>query len=214
VTTGSKWATNDEADRARAGGASLRLRLVLPGDYGTWAGAPSKLGATSVAVVGGEIALTSRVSLLLEGAAEPINHLSGMASGLRLHLLPFTSPLQFDLSGGFERDLTGSSGAWSQLDFSDDFGPFHVMGALRDRTPGGLAAEPALSGSTGAAVDLRPARVGLEYAFARGRSSRSAVLPWVGVPTADGHVTFRAGPVLPLHGASAFPARFSVAGNF
>ena len=215
LQTGSKWATSDEVDRPPAGSAAMRLRLVLPGDYGTWAYSPAADGV-AIPVVGGEIALSSRWSLLLEGATDPIGHrFSGMASGLRLHLMPLASSLQLDLSGGFSEDLGGASGAWSELHLSDDVGRWHFMGDLRAAAlSGGLATQPALSGSTGAAVDLLPARLGIEYAFQRGRETRSAVLPWVGVPAGNGHVTFRAGPVLPLNGASAFPARVSVAGNF
>jgi hypothetical protein len=216
VRTGSTWAATDEVERAPEGGATLRPRLVLPSDFGTWAYTPAAFGAFTVRVTGGEIALTSHLSLVLEGADDMFDHrFSGMASGLRLHLLPFASSLQLSLAGGITQDLSGERGLWSQLAVSQELGRWHFASALRASSlSSGLATEQSLDGSAGVAFDLQPVRLGLEYALAHDRNSRSAVLPWVAVPTNNQHVTLRAGPVLPLHGANAFPARVSIAGDF
>jgi hypothetical protein len=216
LRTGTTWAATDEVVRAPEGGAAIRPRLILPGDFGTWAFAPPRFANFAVRVTGGEIGLTSRLSLVLEGADDPFDHrFSGMASGFRLHLLPIGSSLQLSVAGGLTKDLSGASGLWSQLAASQDLGRWHWAGALRASALAGAGeGGPTLAGSTGIAFDLLPARLGLEYAFERGRESRSALLPWVEVPTANEHVRFRAGPQLQLHGSNPFPAHVSVAGNF
>ncbi len=216
LRTGSAWAATDDVERAPEGGATIRPRLVLPGDFGTWAYTPARFENFAVRVTGGEIALSSRWSLVLEGADDPFDHrFSGMASGLRLHLLPIGSDLQLSLAGGLTRDLNGERGLWSQLAVSEDLARWHFAGALRaSALSGALGTEQLLAGSGGVAYDLLPVRLGLEYAFERGRESRSALLPWVEMPTKSRHVMFRAGPVLQLNGANAFPARVSVAGDF
>jgi hypothetical protein len=216
VRTGSEWAATEEVARAPEGKATLVPRLILPGDFGTWAYTPERFTNFSVRVTGGEISLTSRLSLVLEGADDPFDHrFSGMASGLRWHLLPIGSRLQLSVAGGITRDLNGASGLWSQLALAEDLGRWHLAGALRTTT---LASESgrqeALAGSGGVAFDVMPVRLGLEYALERGLDSRSALLPWVEVPTKNEHVQFRAGPVVQLNGANPFPARFSMVGNF
>jgi hypothetical protein len=216
LRTGTTWAATDEIQRAPEGGATIRPRLILPGDFGTWAFAPPRFDDFAVRVTGGEISLTSRLSLVLEGADDPFDRrFSGMASGFRLHLLPLSSRLQLSVAGGFTKDLSGASGLWSQLAASQDLGRWHWAGALRASTLSGAGESgPALAGSTGVAFDLLPARLGLEYAFEQGRESRSALLPWVEVPTKNQHVTFRAGPEIQVHGANPFPARLSAVGSF
>ncbi len=216
VHAGTTWAATDQVDRPEEGRATMRLRLSLPGDYGTWAYVPSRFGVNAVPVTGGEIALTSQLSLVLEGAADPFDHrFSGAATGLRFNFLPRTSPLQLSLAGGVLQDLAGGRGVWGQFAMSEELGRFHLATALRASSLSGeLGREQLLNGSAGVAYDLLPVRLGVEYAFDRGPANRSAVLPWVAVPTKNGRVTFRAGPVVQINGANAFPARASVAGNF
>ncbi|HEX3773570.1 MAG TPA: hypothetical protein VHV51_03845 [Polyangiaceae bacterium] len=216
VRSTTDWAATEEVDRPAVNHATMHLRLVLPGDFGTWAYAPSSFSRDSVPVTGGEIGIGSNLSLVLEGAADPFDHrFSGMASGLRFHLLPPESTLKLSVAGGFTQDLSGARGLWSQLALAEQFGRWHFAGALRaSQVYGALGGEHLLGGSAGAAFDLLPVRLGLEYAFERGRAQRSAILPWIEVPTKNQHVTFRAGPVLQINGANAFPARVSVAGNF
>jgi len=209
------WAATDQIDRPAEGRATIHLRLSLPGDYGTWAYVPARFGVNSVPVVGGEIALTSQLSLVLEGAEDRIDHLSGAAAGLRYNLMPLESPLQLSLAGGVVQDLSGARGVWSQFAMSEELGRFHLATALRaSELSSSFAREQLLGGSAGVAYDLLPVRLGLEYAFERDRETRSAVLPWVEMSTPSRRVSFRAGPVFQINGANAFPARASVAGNF
>jgi hypothetical protein len=215
VKAGSPWAASDEVERAPLGGAVLRLRLVLPGDYGTWAYAPGKLGLTSAAVAGGEIALSSRWSLQLEGADDPFTRqFSGMIAGLRFHLLPLESKLQLSMAGGYTEDLGGGQGLWSQLNASDEVGPWRFTGALRASHVWGQATQASLSANAGAALDLTSARVELESAFERQGVARAALLPSVVVPAEGDRIMLRAGPVLPLSGSKLLPGRVSVFGNF
>jgi hypothetical protein len=214
LKAGSAWAT-DEVERAPLGGAVLRLRLVLPGDYGTWAYAPGRFGLSSVAVAGGEIALSSRWSLVLEGADDPFaRQFSGMTSGLRLHLLPLESKLQLSMAGGYTEDLGGGEGLWSELNASNDVGPWHFTGAVRASHVWGEATQASLSASAGAALDLTSARVELEAAYERQGAARAALLPSVVVPADRDRIMLRVGPVLPLSGSKLLPGRVSLFGNF
>ena len=210
------WTATDQVDRPAEGRATLHLRLSMPGEYGTWAYLPSRFASDSARVIGGDIALTSQLSLVLEGAEDPFDHrFSGAATGLRWNFMPFASPLQLSIAAGMIQDLAGARGEWSQFAMSEQLGRLRLATALRASSLSGpVGREQLLSGSAGVSYDLLPVRLGVEYAFDRGLENRSAVLPWVEMPTKGGHVAFRAGPVLQLNGANAFPARASVAGNF
>ncbi len=214
VKAGSPWAA-DDVERAPLGGAVLRLRLVLPGDYGTWAYTPARFGLSPAAVAGGEIALSSRWSLVLEGADDPFaRQFSGMTSGLRLHLLPLESRLQLSMAGGYTEDLAGGQGLWSELNASDDVGPWRFTGAVRASHVWGQATQASLSASAGAALDLNSARVELEAAYERQDAARAALLPSVVVPADRDRIMLRVGPVLPLRGSRLRPGRVSLFGNF
>jgi len=210
------WSATDQIDRPVEGHATMHLRLSLPGDYGTWAYVPSRFGSNGVPVVGGDVALTSQLSLVLEGAGDPFDHrYSGAAIGMRYNFMPLRSPLQLSLGGGVLQDLAGARGTWGQFAISEELGRLHLAAALRgSELFGAMGREQLLAGSAGVAYDLLPVRLGLEYAFERNRETRSALLPWVEMSTPSRRVSFRAGPVFQINGANAFPARASIAGNF
>jgi len=194
------WVATREVTRAPPGGAVLRSRVVWPSDFGTWAYVPTEFGPTPVAVTGGEVGLTSRLSMIVEGAQDTVDRrFSGMVSGLRLHLLPKEAPLQLSLAGGVARDLAGASGQWSQINVAHDTGRWRFVGSLRASVSSGNAwSHAALSGSAGVSVDLKPVRVGLEYAFDQGMGSRSALLGWVALPLENGPFMLRATASAPL----------------
>lgn len=215
VDVESSGIPSDPVERPPAGGASFRLRPTLQGDFGTWAYAPSTPGRSVASVVGGEVALTSRLSLVLEGAQDGFNPgVSGMFAGARLHLMPTDSHFQMSLAAGGLRDMARSPGAWTEVSASENVGRFRFAGSLRvTRLYGDLEAQQLISGSAGASVDLRWARVGVDYAFERGIVSRAAILPWVAV-AAGRRSTFRITGAVPLSGDNVFPARFSYIGSF
>lgn len=210
------WSATDQVDRPAEDRATMHLRLTMPGDYGTWAYTPSRFGSDSARVVGGDIALGSQLSLVLEGADDPFDHrFSGGAAGLRYSFLPFASPLQLSLAAGVIQDLAGAQGMWGQFAMSEQLGRLQLAAALRASSLyGAFGRERLVSGSAGVAYDLFPVRLGVEYAMERGLENRAAVLPWLEMSTKSQRVSFRAGPALQLNGANVFPARASVAGNF
>lgn len=216
VHESSTWVATDQVDRPAEGRATMRLRLTMPGDYGTWAYMPSRFATESARVVGGDIALGSQLSLVLEGADDPFDHrFSGGAVGLRYNFLPLLSPLQLSLAAGLIQDLAGAQGTWGQLAMSDQIGRFQLAAALRASSLyGSFGREQLVNGSAGVAYDLFSVRLGVEYAAQRGPENRSAVLPWVEMSTKSRRVSFRAGPAIQLTGGNVFPARASVAGNF
>jgi hypothetical protein len=129
IRTLPPWAAIDQAIRPPVGAAELRPRLVLPGEFGTLSYAPPAIGGGMPLVTAGEAALSSRVSVMLEGARDSFDsQFSGAAAGLRLHLLPKESPLQLSVAGGGVRRLigsmfdpyVGSTGLFSQINASYD----------------------------------------------------------------------------------------------
>src|SRR5689334_18380383 len=108
VRTLLPWATIEEIMRLPAGAAEVRPRLVMPGELGTLSYAPPALGGGLPLVTTAETALSSRVSMILEGASDSFDpRYSGAAAGLRFHLLPKESPLQLSVAGGVAQPLIG-----------------------------------------------------------------------------------------------------------
>lgn len=205
-------ATISAGERAPADGSSA-VRPVLPGEYGSWLYGSANADPASLA--GGELAVSQQLSLVLEGAHNSFDpRLSGMRSGLRLHLMPPQSSFQMSLAGGGLTDLGGSSGAWTEVDASQAFARFQIAGSLRmTRFVGDFADQQSLTGRAGASYDFHWARVGVDYAFERGLASRAAILPWMAVPVGQRSV-FRATGAVPVAGDNVFPVRFSYIGNF
>ena len=215
VQAGSAWAAAEDGEPVPLGGARLRLRLVLPGDFGGWAYLPAHLAALSASVTGGELWLASHWSLLLEGAEDPFaRQFAGMIAGVRWRLLPANLQLRLSLAAGYTEDLAGGRGLWSELDAADNSGPWHFASAMRASHVWGPATQPAFSANAGAALDLNVARIGLESAVELGNAPRAAVLPYLATPSTSEAVTLRAGPVIPVAGRAALPARVSLFGNF
>jgi hypothetical protein len=192
-----------------------------------WAYVPPQFGPTAVAVTGAEAALTSRLSVMAEGAEDTLDHrFSGMAAGLRLQLLPREAPLQLSFASGVYRDLSGApvsgapvsgaSGLWSQINVSHDVGRWHFAGALRARAPSEDWNQTSLSGSGGVSVDLsRVVRAGLEYVVDnQALGSRSAVVPWIGLSSANGLFMLRIAGVIPAGGNEGFSLRLALVANF
>jgi hypothetical protein len=196
----------------------------MPTDFGSWARAPSALGLTSVPLIGGEWAVSSRLSVVAEGARDAFDpSFSGANAGLRLRLLPFESPLQMSVAGGVTRDFLGMSAAWSQFQLTHDAGPWHWSAALRagvslSASDAMKSSEPAMAtafmGSGGVARDLGPTRVGIEYAFEGGPAARSFVLPWIALMRLSRSAMVRLGAAIPVTGGGPVMATLSVAGQF
>lgn len=202
VRTLLPWATIDEALRLPVGAAEVRPRLVMPGEFGALSYAPPVLGGGVPLVTAAETALSSRVSMLVEGARDSFNpQLSGAAAGLRLHLLSKESPLQLSVASGVAQPLIGTmvSGAYvgaaslfTQINASYDVGRLRFTGLLRATSNNGVNVA-SIGGAAGVSYDFRPVRVGIEY-FSIGDKAglRSALSAWVGVPLANEHIWLRA----------------------
>jgi hypothetical protein len=174
-------------------------------------------------MVGGEVGLTSHVSLVLEGGVDPVDRrFSGMESGLRIHLFPMESPLQVALTGGVARTFTTLDNHrhgvvdplrfFGQMNVAYDAGRLHLAGALRTSSPtDNLATDFILSGNVGAGVDVtRRVRVGFDYAFDRGKMiTRSALMPWVALSDATGRSALRASAAIPVDGNMPFTVMIS-----
>ena len=214
--------------RAPAGGATMRMQLVMPNAFGTWTRLPLGVDPISVPMVGGEVGLTSHVSLVLEGGVDPVDRrFSGMESGLRIHLFPMESPLQVALTGGVTRTFTTLDNHrhgvvdplrfFGQMNVAYDAGRLHLAGALRTSSPAyDVATDFILSGSVGGGIDVtRRVRVGFDYAFERGKMiTRSAWMPWVALSDATGRVALRASATVPINGNTPFTVMISQVGKF
>ena len=202
VRTLLPWATIDEVMRLPVGAAEVRPRLVMPSELGALSYAPPALGGGMPLVTVAETALSSRVSMIFEGARDSFDpRFTGAAAGLRLHLLPKESPLQLSVAGGMAQPLIGtpllgayegSTGLFTQINASYDVGRLRFTGLLRASmsTGGDLSS---IGGAAGVSYDFRPVRVGIEY-FSIGdkAGSRSALSAWVGVPLANERIWLRA----------------------
>jgi hypothetical protein len=184
------------------GAAEVRPRLVMPGEFRTLSYAPPTLGGGLPLVTAAETALSSRVSMILEGARDSFDpRYSGAAAGLRFHLLPKESPLQLSVAGGVAQPLIGtpllgayegSTGLFTQINASYDVGRLRFTGLLRATSSSGVNVA-SIGGAAGVSYDFRPVRVGIEY-FSIGDKGgrRSALSAWVGVPLANERIWLRA----------------------
>jgi hypothetical protein len=205
------WVATRDVIRSPPGSAVLRSRVLWPGDFGSWAYAPKGFGSTPIALTAGETALTSRLSLVLEGAQDTVDRrFSGMGSGLRLHLLSLDAPVQLSLASGIARDFNGASGLWNQINVAHVAGRWRFVAALR---AGAASGNGAFGGSGGVSVDLRPVRIGVEYAFDHGTVSRSAILGWIGLPLGKGPFMLRATAVAPLIAGTGYSIVIGLAAN-
>jgi hypothetical protein len=214
--------------RAPAGGATMRMQLVMPNAFGTWTRLPLGVDPISVPIVGGEVGLTSHVSLVLEGGVDPVDRrFSGMESGLRLHLFPMESPLQVALTGGLTRPFPTLYNPrrgfdepmrfFGQMNVAYDAGRLHLGGALRTSSPASdLATQFLLSGNVGAAVDVtRRVRVGFDYAFERSMmTTHSALMPWVALSDAIGRFALRASAAVPMESNTPLTVMLSLVTTF
>lgn len=202
VRTLLPWATIDEVMRLPVGAAEVRPRLVMPGEFGTLSYAPPALGGGIPLVTAAETALSSRVSMIFEGARDSFDpRFTGAAAGLRLHLLPKESPLQLSVAGGVAQPLigtpllgpyVGSTALFTQINASYDVGRLRFTGLLRATSSSGVNVS-SIGGAAGVSYDFRPVRVGIEY-FSIGDKAgpRSALSAWVGVPLANERIWLRA----------------------
>ena len=219
MRTGSSWAATEDVPRLSEGDIAWKSRVVMPGDFGSWARAPSAFGLTPVPMMGGEWALSSRVSFIAEGARNAFDPtFSGANAGLRLRLLPMESPLQMSVAGGVTRDFLGWSAAWSQFQLTHDAGPWHWSAAFRASAsinePETFMGKPGMTsfmGSVGVARDVGPTRVGVEYAF---DGSRSSVMPWIALVRLSRSTMVRLGAAIPVTGGGHVMTTLSVAGQF
>jgi hypothetical protein len=196
------WATIEEVMRLPVGAAEVRPRLVMPGEFGALSYAPPPVGGGLPLVTAAETALSSRVSMILEGARDSFDpRFTGAAAGLRLHLLPKESPLQLSVAGGVAQPLIGtplwgpylgSTGLFTQVNASYDIGRLRFTGLLRATSNSGVIVTP-IGGAAGVTYDFRPVRAGIEYFFIGDKAgARSALSAWVGVPLAQERIWLRA----------------------
>jgi hypothetical protein len=196
------WSTIEAVTRPPVGGAELRPRLVMPGEFGTLSFAPSALGGGIPLVTAAETALSSRVSMIFEGARDSFDpRFTGAAAGLRLHLLPKESPLQLSVAGGIAQPLirlpssdpyVGPTALFTQINASYDVGRLRFTGLLRATSISGVNLA-SFGAAAGVSYDLRPVRVGVEYFSAVDKAGqRSALTAWVGVPLANERIWLRA----------------------
>jgi hypothetical protein len=202
VRTLLPWATIEEVMRLPVGAAEVRPRLVMPGEFGALSYAPPVIGGGLPLVTAAETSLSSRVSMIFEGARDSFDPRStGAAAGLRLHLLPKESPLQLSVAGGVTQPLIGTtlSGAYvgstalfTQINASYDVGRLRFTGLLRATSNSGVNVA-SIGGAAGVSYDFRPVRVGIEY-FAIGDKAgqRSALSAWIGVPLVNERLWLRA----------------------
>jgi hypothetical protein len=196
------WATIEEVMRPPVGASELRPRLVMPGEFGTLSYAPPALGGGIPLVTAAETALSSRMSMIFEGARDSFDpRYSGAAAGLRLHLLPKESSLQLSVAGGVAQPLVGlpslapfvgSTALFTQINASYDVGRLRLTGLLRATSSAGVNLS-SIGAGAGVSYDFRPVRVGIEY-FSVGDKAgpRSALSAWVGVPLANERIWLRA----------------------
>jgi hypothetical protein len=207
VRTLLPWATIDEVMRLPVGAAEVRPRLVMPGEFGTLSYAPPPLGGGLPLVTAAETALSSRVSMIFEGARDSFDpRFTGAAAAFRLHLLPKESPLQLSVASGLAQPLigtplsgahVGSTGLFTQVNASYDIGRLRFTGLLRVSSNSGVDVS-SIGGAAGVSYDFRPVRAGIEY-FSIGDKAgpRSALSAWVGVPLANEHIWLRASATMP-----------------
>ena len=210
VRTLLPWATIEEVMRLPVGAAEVRPRLVMPGEFGTLSYAPPALGGNLPLVTAAETALSSRVSMILEGARDSFDpRYSGAAAGLRFHLMPKESPLQLSVAGGVAKPLIwlplagsdiGSTALFTQINASYDVGRLRFTGLLRATSSNGVDLS-SIGGAAGVSYDFRPVRVGIEY-FAAGdkAGARSALTAWFGVPLANERIWLRASAAATMGG--------------
>jgi len=201
VRTLLPWATIEEVMRPPVGAAEVRPRLVMPGEFGTLSHAPSPVGGGIPLVTAAETALSSRLSMIFEGARDSFDpRFTGAAAGLRLHLLPKESPLQLSVAGGVAQPLiglllgpyVGSTALFTQINASYDVGRLRFTGLLRATSSSGVDVS-SFGAAAGVSYDFRPVRVGVEYFSAGDKSGpRSALTAWVGVPLANERIWLRA----------------------
>jgi hypothetical protein len=202
VRTLLPWATIEEVTRLPVGGAEVRPRLVMPSEFGTLSYAPPALGGGLPLVTAAEMALSSHVSMIFEGARDSFDpRLTGAAAGLRLHLLPKESPLQLSVAGGVAQPIIGtmSSGSYvgptalfTQINASYDVGRLRFTGLLRATSTNDVNVT-SFGAAAGVSYDFRPVRVGIEYFSAADKAGpRSALTAWVGVPLANERIWLRA----------------------
>ncbi len=211
VRTLLPWATIDEVVRLPVGAAEVRPRLVMPGELGTLSYAPPALAGGLPLVTAAETALSSRVSMIFEGARDSFDpRFTGAAAGLRLHILPNESPLQLSVASGVAQPLIGtpslgtlegSTVLFTQINASYDVGRLRFTGLLRATSRSGVDVS-SIGGAAGVSYDLRPVRVGLEY-FSIGDKAgpRSALSAWVGVPFANERIWLRASATATMGGS-------------
>ena len=202
VRTLLPWATIEEVTRLPVGAAEVRPRLVMPGELGTLSYAPPALGGGLPLVTAAETALSSRVSMIFEGARDAFDpRVTGAAAGLRLHLLPKESPLQLSVAGGVARPViglmvsgpyVGPTALFTQINASYDVGRLRFTGLLRATSSSGVNVS-SFGAAAGVSYDFRPVRVGIEYFSAGDKAGlRSALSAWVGVPLASERIWLRA----------------------
>ena len=202
VRTLLPWATIDEVKRLPVGAAEVRPRLVTPGEFGALSYAPPDVGGGLPLVTAAETALSSRVSMMVEGARDSFDPRStGAAAGFRLHLLPKESPLQLSLASGVAQPLigtpvlgayVGSTVLFTQINASYDVGRLRFTGLLRATSSSDVNVS-SIGGAAGVTYDLKPVRVGIEYfSFGDKAGLRSALSAWVGVPLANERIWLRA----------------------
>jgi hypothetical protein len=202
VRTLLPWATIEEVKRLPVGAAEVRPRLVMPGELGALSYAPPEVGGGLPLVTAAETALSSRVSMMFEGARDAFDPRStGAAAGLRLHLLSKESPLQLSIAGGMAQPLIGTavSGAYvgstalfTQMNASYDLGRLRFTGLLRATSSDGVHVA-SIGGAAGVSYDFRPVRVGVEYFSAGDKATlRSALSAWIGVPLVNEFIWLRA----------------------
>ena len=202
VRTLLPWATIEEVMRPPVGAAEVRPRLVMPGEFGTLSYSPSALGGGIPLVTAAETALSSRVSMIFEGARDSFDpRFTGAAAGLRLHLLPKESPLQLSIAGGIAQPLirlpsfdpyVGPTVLFTQINGSYDVGRLRFTGLFRATSSSGVDVA-SFGAAAGVSYDFRPVRVGVEYFLAADKTGlRSALTAWVGVPLANERIWLRA----------------------
>lgn len=125
--------------------------------------------AGAVFDAGAEVGLARFASLFAqgllagEGAAEPVR--AGVFAGVNFFPLPARWPVDVALSGGYLRELGGTSGVWGRVGVAGDLGPVRLsFTALGEKVFDPDRDEVDLLVTTGVSVPVLPVlRLGAEY---------------------------------------------------
>jgi hypothetical protein len=124
------WLYNDPTRIVAPGHVAGMTRLTYGGGTATRAFAGNLSTQGALVELGGEVGLVDRVSAVAIGAQGQDGAgaaLTGAMLGLRWSLLPRSvSATQLVVSGGFLRELQGSSGAWGRVSLGHDAGRARV----------------------------------------------------------------------------------------